>query len=283
VILSRRHFLALSGTVGGAAFLVACGDDASQESNTPAARSIVQRFPNNILVPGPIRLPISLATDKGLETTGPDTLTAEFLDADGKVLETISAPQRSIGERTPLYWALRTTAPAPGIYRLAIEGTVEESGFVQVLEPEQVTMPIIGGTLPPFDTPTVADPRGVDPFCSRLDGPCPFHDVTLREALEAGRPFIYVIGTPAHCQTATCAPGLDFLIGAAEKAGGGATIVHADVYADNAATTLSPAVQSLGLSYEPVLYVCDGTGKIIDRLDAIWDEGEADDAVALVS
>ena len=53
-------------------------------------------------------------------------------------------------------------------------------------------------------------------------------------------------------------------------------MVHADVYSDDAATTVAPAVDALGLEYEPVLYlVKDGVVK--DRIDVIWDQSELDE------
>ena len=56
-------------------------------------------------------------------------------------------------------------------------------------------------------------------------------------------------------------------------------MVHADVYADNAGTKLAPAVDALGIDYEPVVYFCAADGTIVDRLDAIWDQAEIDQRV----
>ena len=69
-----------------------------------------------------------------------------------------------------------------------------------------------------------------------------------------------MIGTPAHCQTGTCAPALEFLVKAHERVGDKIVMVHADVYSDNAATTVAPAVAALGLDYEPVLYLVGPDG-----------------------
>jgi hypothetical protein len=50
--------------------------------------------------------------------------------------------------------------------------------------------------------------------------------------------------------------------------------VHADVYADVAATEPAPAVTAAKLTFEPVLFVTDATGRIVERLDAVWDVDE---------
>ena len=43
-------------------------------------------------------------------------------------------------------------------------------------------------------------------------------------------------------------------------------MVHADVYSDDAGTTVAPAVDALGLEYEPVLYLVQATA-IVERPD----------------
>jgi hypothetical protein len=136
--------------------------------------------------------------------------------------------------------------------------------------------------LAPFDTPTVDDHRGVEPYCSLTPNPCPLHDVTLTDALASGTPVAYMVGTPAHCQTGTCAPGLEFLVAEHARAGDAITMVHADVYADNAATTVAPAVIALNVEYEPIVYLCTADGVIVDRLDGIWDASELTERIDLL-
>jgi hypothetical protein len=83
-----------------------------------------------------------------------------------------------------------------------------------------------------------------------------------------------MVGTPAHCSTGTCAPGLEFLVVEHERVGNGIAMVHADVYADDAATVVAPAVEALKVEYEPIIYFCTADGVIVDRLDGIWDASE---------
>jgi len=128
--------------------------------------------------------------------------------------------------------------------------------------------------MPPFDTPTVDNHRGVEPYCSLTPNPCPLHDVTLTQALASGKPVVYMVGTPAHCQTGTCAPGLLALVDEHTRLGDKVLMVHADVYADNAGTTVAPAVDALKVGYEPIIYFCDAKGVVVDRLDGVWDTTE---------
>lgn len=145
-------------------------------------------------------------------------------------------------------------------------------------------MPGLGTKLNPFDTPTVDDHRGVEPLCTRTPEPCPFHTTTLTatmtDAASDGSPFVYFVGTPAHCQVGTCAPGLDFIINAWNAMETKIPIVHAEVYADDLASRLAPAVEALKVDYEPIVYLCDSSGTIVDRIDTIWDQSELDEAFA---
>ena len=285
--LSRRHLLA-----GAAATVVlaACGSDGggdSQSASTaaPAGSSpggttaggsdgtytLVQRFPQNVQTPGPIRLPISLSTGGAqLIQDGPDTLSAQVTDADGKALgEPITASRRDV-EPGP-YYSFRTTIDTAGIYYLVVDGGPSEGAAFQVMEPGTVTVPGPGEPLPSFDTPTVDDGRGVDPICTRQPEPCPFHDVTLTDALASGKQLAYLVGTPAFCQTGSCAPALESMITASADFGDTFRFLHAEVYTDNTATTPTAAVDAAGLTYEPVLFVTDAQGVVVDRLDAVWD------------
>ena len=288
---SRRQFI---GAALGAGFLAACGGeesgtagtgattDASTDATTDAdgtvptatgTWTIVQRFPQNTQVPGVLRLPFSLSTgEASFIVDGPTELGAVVTDLDGNAIgDAITAVRRDV-DPVP-YYAFRPRLDEPGFYRLVIEGGPEDGAAFDVAEPGGVQIPVPGDALAPFDTPTEADPGGVDPICTR-EPMCPFHAVTLTRALESGKPVAYLVGTPAFCATGTCGPGLDALITAQADYGDTFEFVHAEVYTDTTATTPTPAVTELGLFYEPVLIVTDATGTIVERLDAIWDESE---------
>ncbi len=214
----------------------------------------------------------------------PDDAEARILDANGKTVTTLTADQHNDGI-PQAYWPFRFTIPTAGFYRLAIDGGNPQSGNFGVFDPTKVAMPYVGATLQPFDTPTVDDHRGVEPYCSLTPDPCPLHDLTLTQALQAGKPLVFMVGTPAHCQTGACAPALEFLVSSHQRVGDAAVMVHADVYADNAGTQLAPIIDALGpLEYEPAVYFVTPGGQIVDRLDGIWDQTEIDQRVdALLS
>jgi hypothetical protein len=235
---------------------------------------IAQRFPQDVQEPGLQRLPISLSTADGrLIADGPDSLDAEVTDVDGASLGiSIAAVRRDMASGP--YYSFRVPIESPGFYYLVVDGGPEGGAAFQVMEPGSVAVPGPGQPMPPFDTPTTDDPRGVDPVCTRDPDPCPFHDLTLTDALLAGKPVVYLIGTPAFCQTGTCAPALESMISVKDRYGDTFSWVHAEVYTDNTATTPAPAVEAANLTFEPALFVIDTDGSVIERLDAVWDETE---------
>jgi hypothetical protein len=266
--MSRRGLLAGAGA-GALAVLAACGK--SSPGFTVAAR-----YPSNTFVPGALRLPISLADKGSLRRTGPAKLTGRVLDSNNKEIAKITAGIRSTNMVIP-YWPVNVTIDNPGTYTLRIDGDDGFGAAFMVNKPSEVTVPYVGSVLPPFDTPTVDNHRGVEPYCTLTPNPCPLHDVTLTQALSSGKPVGYMIGTPAHCQTGVCAPALECLVKSHARVGDKIVMVHADVYSDSAGTTVAPAVDALGLEYEPVLYLCAPGGKVRDRIDVMWDQTELDE------
>ena len=243
--------------------------------------AVAQRFNQEVLVPGLVRLPISLASKQAILSDGPAVLNGKIISIDTSktVIPAISAKRRKVTEALS-YWDFHAQLDQVGNYALIIDGGTPEGGAIQINDPTTVKVPSVGQQLPPFDTPTTDNHRGVEPICTRLTGgPCPFHAITLTDALKMGKPVVYMIGTPAHCQFGTCAPGLEALIVASKRLGDKLSIVHADVYADDSATTAAPAVDAYNLTFEPAIWFADATGKITMRLDAAWDQTELDESL----
>ena len=289
--MSRRRLLELGAALGLAGIATACGTRSpndgtvGSELGVEGDLQIVKRWPRTGLVPGDVRLPVSLADARGILGNDdarkfPRTLTANVVDpSSGEILSTVVAERHGDDLSVP-YWPVVVGVTAAGIYVLRIDEAPGAEASFQIDDPSTVAMPVPGGKLPPFDTPTVTDARGVSPICTRSPEPCPFHEVTLTEALSRNVPVAYLVGTPAHCTTGTCAPALESMIVVADSIGGRAAFVHADIYADDEATMIAPAVTSLKMEFEPALFVTDADGTIVQRLDAVFDADEIRAALA---
>ena len=294
-MISRRTFITGSlgvvgatSTVGLSSLLAGCSGGSTSTTDSVLGLSdvqLVQRFPQ-VLVPGNVRLPFSLANQAGLLTTDsgvdlPQTLTAKLINADTQkiVAETLSADRHDTGLTIP-YWPFRVDIDKPGIYTLVVDGGPAEGAAIQVLNATEVLIPLVGSQLPGFDTPTFDDHRGVEPVCTRTPEPCEFHNITLNEALALKKPIAYLVGTPAHCSTGTCSPALEALISVKNSIGDAMTFLHAEIYTDDKATTVAPAVVALKMEYEPAIYITDASGKIVERFDAIFDADEINAAIS---
>ncbi|MEZ5260879.1 MAG: hypothetical protein R2755_03675 [Acidimicrobiales bacterium] len=281
--LSRRRFLALTAS----GLLVACGADGGSDAvgsggsggssgdDGRAAEALIAYFPQGIYLAGRAeRLPFGLADKDAVPLLdGPAVLEATIRTQDGATtLQTVTAERHATG-LPRAYYPFEIALAEPGIYGLHVNvGGRELDSLFQLGAPGSLPFPGPGDAMPPFDSPTTADARGVDPLCTRPE-PCPFHAMTLTEALATGRPVAYLVGTPAHCQTGICGPVLDLLV---DQAGdfGAVQFVHAEVYADDAATVVAPAVDALGLDYEPLLFLVGADGVVRHRLDVIYDDVE---------
>ncbi len=139
--------------------------------------------------------------------------------------------------------------------------------------------------MPAVRTPSPGDTAGLEQVCTRAEGPCPWHDVSLDQALTQGRPMVVLVATPAFCQTVVCGPVLDLLLRAQPEIGDQVRFVHLEVYATRptgpeiSRTPLAPAVKAFGLAVEPVLYTVAADGTVRDRIDGLYGTSEATAAI----
>jgi hypothetical protein len=129
--------------------------------------------------------------------------------------------------------------------------------------------PIVGSAAPRAASPTLTDPLGVKPICTRHPR-CPLHDVSLADVVGAGRPVAAMFATPALCQSQYCGPVLDELLDLRGPFTDQVTFVHVEIYRSNTGADLSPTVEAWGLPSEPWLYTIDATGTIVGRIDGAF-------------
>ena len=288
-MISRRRFIsgafAIAGGGSALTTLAACsGGSSATSSSVSTELQIVQRFPQ-VLVPGNVRIPVSLANNNGLlsmdgGTDLPATLTANIVNAEtGEiVIGPITAKRHDKGLSIP-YYPFRADIDEVGIFSIVIDGGPTDGAGIQIMDPSQISIPLVGSALPPFDTPTVDNNRGVNPICTYLPAACSLHNITLTDSLALGKPVAYLVGTPAHCSTGTCSPALEALLQVSEKLADSMTFIHAEIYTDDTATVVAPAVEALNMTYEPALFITDAQGIVVERLDAVFDADEINEVL----
>jgi len=289
-LVSRRAVLAAGA---GSLLLAACGgkgDDGGSGASTPVPGRNLLMFtpPQGALVTGAEqRLCLGVADAQGVPLADvPDRI--EFtIRADGAQTTTSHPAEAHAEGLAAAYYPVTFTLDEAGLYEIGatIDGEALTPRPFQLTD--DIPVPTPGDALPPVATPTTADHRGVDPICTRSPA-CPFHEVSLTDALAGGGPVAFLIATPEFCQTAICGPVLDVLLDLAPDHPD-VTFVHAEVYADPRDVSditqaqLAPATEAYQLGWEPCLFLADSSGTLVTRLDTIYDRAEADAALGALA
>ena len=301
--ISRRAVLV--GVVGmaGTGLLAACGSSAKGTVRTLGTDVAVDPHTKQ-----PIAVPLFDVGDPYVVTGTEQRLVVGLQGPDGNAAATLPSPatvtvradksSKAVAgpmvveahhDGTPIaYYPVRATFPSVGNYVIEIEvDGAKATQALQVFEPSAAHLVQRGDKMRPVETPTPSDHRGVEPICTRSPA-CHFHSVTLTDALATGRPTAFLVSTPEFCQIGVCGPSLDLLIEAAPRHPH-VQFLHAEVY-ENAAklgsiqgAELAPAVVTYALTYEPVLFVADGQGRLVDRLDNVFDRADLEAALAKIS
>ncbi len=281
--MDRRRFLAL---VGGAT-VAACGGSSNSSSSSAATQATVPGSshddPNLVLVPndweyftGTSRLAILLADAK--QNGAPLPLDAPVSIRVGPQNGPLGPPIPMVVHANgpePQYALTQYTFPSAGVYNLQALFKGKTSSLpITVTAPSASATPTVGQPLPSVKSPTAAAPLGVNPICT-AQPPCPFHAVSLDQALAAHRPVVLLFATPALCQSRFCGPVLNNLQTASAAWAGKVTFIHSEIYTDLSGQTLTPPAQAYKLEHEPMLYVADATGTIAARVDNLFDQDEA--------
>ncbi len=292
VQISRRVLL-LAGA--GGLISTACGGGGSGEAASPAPSSttpgkaegltLAQVFYPQQPAGVEVRLPLALADGTGvLLDEGPPEITVRTGPAGTPELGQPVTVRRHDRGVPRAYYPLTTTFPAPGTWRITtdVEGQSAEM-VVSALDRSQVpAVPAVGEKLISLPTPTVDDPRGVEPICTAVP-PCPLHATSLDAAVGGGdKAIAMLIATPAYCQTAICGPVLDLLISRQADFAEVLTMIHVEVYPnrESAGRTTTDTVRAYGLAWEPSLFLALPDGTIASRLDYTYDADELDQALA---
>jgi hypothetical protein len=278
--ISRRTFIAGSGA---AALLAACSGGNKTSDQRPEF-TMISFSDTSALLPGsPQRVTLGIADRDGVVLATPPTSDPLVFTVESngqRIGSPVTVPAHTQGI-PKAYYPVIFTPPAAGMYSIsaAVKGTPIAT---EMQIGTTTTVVAVGQKMIPFDTPTVADQRGVELLCTR-NPPCPLHDVTLREALAGGTTVAFLVATPQFCQQAICGPVLDVLV-SQKDAFPQIKMLHSEVYptvADAQPNVLkvTDVVSAYGLTFEPALYLSSKDGTIVNRLDTIFDQGELHDAL----
>jgi hypothetical protein len=266
--LSRRSFLATTGTLLAAACSSGSGSDAGG-ADDPNALTAGKVSIEPYASVEPQRLGFVVLRNNGDFAAGAPMQIALKGPGDSAFGRAVDAELHTEGlpNKRGVY-VIDTPLPGSGIWdsKLTIAGTELKVPFEVTATPIVVTP---GGAAPRVASPTTTDTLGVDPICTQ-DPPCPLHAVSLDQVIGAGQPVAAMFATPARCQTQYCGPVLTELLGVMAPYQDHVRIVHVEIYKDQTSDALVPTVDAWALPGEPWLFGIDGTGTVVGRLDGAF-------------
>ncbi|MDQ3964743.1 MAG: hypothetical protein M3277_12665 [Actinomycetota bacterium] len=134
---------------------------------------------------------------------------------------------------------------------------------------EEGTTPEIGDKGPAVETPTLADVGDLSEITTDSNPSRRFYELSIAEALKAGRPAVIVFATPKFCTSQVCGPTLSIVKDVA-KDYPGVNFVHVEPYdLDKVPEELDPvpAVTAWGLPSEPWVFVTDERGRVAAKYE----------------
>jgi len=154
------------------------------------------------------------------------------------------------------------------------------SGGIVVKDAAKDAIPAVGTTPPRIHTPTEASVGGdIASIDTRLP-PSSMHDVDFADAL-GKKPVVLLFATPQLCQSRVCGPVVDIAEQVkAKTANDDVDFIHMEVFRDNRIDRgIRPQMAAFHLATEPWLFVMDGSGKVVTRIEGAFSERELDQAI----
>ena len=172
--------------------------------------------------------------------------------------------------------------PTPGFWQLmaSIDSSEPRAGFaaMEVLATSKV--PSAGQPAVAVDTPVASDPKGSAYVCTQVPA-CSMHSVSLKDALERRQPIVYVVATPRFCRSRLCGP----VVAEVEQVSrdrSDVTFVHAEVYTDEQAKTVAPAMTAWSLDSEPWTFLINADGSVASSFEGPVVSSQVEEALQKV-
>ena len=235
-------------------------------------------FASSEIVVGPNRLLVGLLNDKDAPIGSPKVdMRIEFFDLDRSARSPVAhADMGFVWIQRPYLGLYKSRVRFDSAGKWGAEVTVKGDGLNETVRAsfevsKESSTPALGSRPPASDTPTASDVGKLSAI-STDDDPTPrFYDLSIAQALEAGRPSVVVFATPKFCASATCGPTLDVV----EEVARGfpeVNFVHVEPYelpADPANLRPVKAVSQWGLPSEPWVFVMNSKGRVVEKYEGI--------------
>lgn len=165
--------------------------------------------------------------------------------------------------------------PFKGKQPQAVFGMVRQDGRLVAASPSPLGVkleypkppPDVGQKAISVHTDTVHDVASVSKITTRVPPDTDMLQDDLAKVL-GKKPVVFVVATPALCQSRVCGPDVDVAEQVKAEVGDKVAFIHQEVYRDNQVNKgLRPQLIKWRLASEPWLFVIDRNGKISDRIE----------------
>lgn len=254
--------------------LSSCGRAGPAAAPTPAQETLIPVIAASELVVGPNRVPIGILRN-GTPINDPNLkLHLRFFYLDGNDAGTAQseadAIYRAQGLPAGLYVAYPTLGQAGS---WAIEVQIPRSDGSQHVSKLRINVlatpntPAVGSQAIPSKNLTIRDVPDLKQLTSDTNPDPDLYQMSIADALSAGKPFLVAFSTPGFCQTAVCGPNLQVIKRLKEQYKGQVNFIHVEVYPypfgeSFQAQRRVPAMDEWNLHTEPWTFLIDAEGSI---------------------
>jgi len=302
---SGRASLAFLG--GLALLLSACGGGGGSSAPRWDAQGIAESQEDSDLIPiilnsppgiGVNRVAVAL-TDGGTLVDGASVTAQLFRLAEDReqhpeeqtLVTEVALTPRSISTpgastsvgASPTVYVTNLEFDAEGWWGLSLnvdyDGETNEGVRVSFWVRQHSSEPAIGDPAPPTVQLTLRDVDDVTEIDSTRPPNPAFHELTIAEALETGKPLVVAFVTPAFCQTRFCGPVMEsVIVPISEQYGDAIEVIHVEPFdlarAKEGDLVPVPAIQEWGLLQEPFVFVVGADGRIAAKFEGIMEAEE---------
>jgi hypothetical protein len=235
-------------------------------------------FASSEIVVGPNRLLVGLLNDKDAPIGSPKVdMKIEFFDLARSAQTPVShADMGFVWIQRPYLGLYKSKVRFDSPGKWGAEVTIRGGGLNETVRAsfevsKSSSTPALGSRPPASDTPTASDVDRLSAISTDNDPTPRFYNLSIAQALSAGRPSVVVFATPKFCSSAACGPTLDVVEGVA-RGFPEVNFVHVEPYelpADPANLRPVKAVSQWGLPSEPWVFVMDSRGRVVEKYEGI--------------
>ena len=152
---------------------------------------------------------------------------------------------------------------------------------------DRTSAPGVGEPAPASRNRTLADVESVNELSTGAEPDPALYELTVAEALEAGRPLVIVFASPGFCTNALCGPQAEILTALRERHGDRVNFIHVDLYENPleirsmglGVAIETPLLREWGLRTPEWTFIVGADGLVAGRFEAFAPEAELEEAL----